>query len=194
MKSSFTLTELLITFAVVLIISSMLSPVAAKAYSSTVNVECKSHLRQLGLNTIIYANAHNNLLPHEDAGSTKPPYDKAWYQVLRISWHERGIPLNKGFNIKMNDRIEDYGTPRSPVFRNLQTIKHPVKTPYLFDSKFSANTPKGIYSSASGHHEGTSNFLMLDNHVENIFTSSEQWQKDSPLFWDPDVSLDDQKL
>ena len=194
MKQSFTLIELMVSIAIIMIVVSLFQPAIAKALNQTKNVGCKSHLRQLGISTTIYLDNHKNLLPHEDAGSTNPPFNKAWYQVLGISWHERGIPLTKGFNLKMNDRLEDYGTPSSPLFRNMQTILFPSKTPYLFDSRHSLHTAKGIYSSVSGHHSGYANFLMLDMHVQNIYTSPTSWQKESPLYWDPDQSLDNQSL
>ena len=194
MSRCFTLVELMVSLSIIAILASLIQPMLHGAIVKSRETECKSHLRQLGIQSFIYANNNNDRLPHEDAGSSRPPYNQAWYQVVDISWHERGIPLEKGFNIKMNDRLEEYGSPPSPAFRKLSTIKYPTKTPYLFDSKFSLYTPKGVYGSASDHHEGTANFLMLDLHVENIFTSPKFWQKSQPLYWNPDVPLHQQVL
>jgi prepilin-type N-terminal cleavage/methylation domain-containing protein len=62
-KQAFTLTELLVTVAIIGTLAALLLPALSRAKSQGRNVVCVSQLRQLGVATRLYAEDNNNKLP-----------------------------------------------------------------------------------------------------------------------------------
>jgi len=60
----FTLVELLVTMAVIVILASLLLPVISKAKGLANSVTCKNHLRQMGMALAMYVNDSQNRYPY----------------------------------------------------------------------------------------------------------------------------------
>jgi hypothetical protein len=179
-------------------------------------VECKLALGDLGVATAFYALNNDNFLPHEDAGSSKPPKDMCWYQVLDpyiqrrpIAWAKQDPTLrdlhqdditHAGFSYKMNSRLEEYKGEKSyysDSFRHLSSISDPSQTMLYFDgdvSEHHINKPYGMYNQVVNRHRDQANLLFIDQHVDSSSGGfeSENWSGPGGYLWDPDVSLDQQ--
>jgi len=100
--SAFTLIELLVVIAVISILASMTMPAVMDAMRQGQDVKCKNNLGQLGYGLMLYANAHDQLLPPfgyapwpdhpEGRYSLRGPF---WSETMAIflhhnrSYHER---------------------------------------------------------------------------------------------------------
>ena len=63
-KRPFSLVELLIVMAVLLVLVSLLQPALRNALEYGRSITCKKNLQNLGLQTILYVDDHNNAIPH----------------------------------------------------------------------------------------------------------------------------------
>ena len=185
----FTLIELII---VITLLFSTVGWLGQKVWThvraKSEQIECSLSLGDLGVATAFYALNNDNFLPHEDAGSTKPPTDMCWYQVLDpyiqrrpIEWSKQDPTLrdlhqadmsDAGFSYKMNSRLEDYKGKKnhySPPLRHLSSISDPSKTVLYFDgdvTKSQINLPYGMYKQVVNRHRDQANLIFIDQHVE----------------------------
>src|SRR5689334_8707649 len=82
---AFTLIELLVVIAIIAILAAMVLPALGKAKEKAKATSCLSNLKQWGIASHMYANAHNDSLPPE--GSFFPgnsPQTHAWYVQLPL--------------------------------------------------------------------------------------------------------------
>ncbi|MGB2987830.1 MAG: type II secretion system protein, partial [Phycisphaerae bacterium] len=66
-RQGFTLIELLVVIAIVGLLISILVPALSKSRANAKLTVCRSHLSQLGLAIIIYADQHRELIPRGPA-------------------------------------------------------------------------------------------------------------------------------
>ncbi|MCM8535158.1 MAG: type II secretion system GspH family protein [Lentisphaeraceae bacterium] len=107
-KVNFTLIELLVVIAILGILSSILLPSLHKSRAASQAAVCMSNLQQLGRFSMVFAQEHNNILPHScsnDSGVapssryfTDKYYDKAGkYTHFFTIWRNYGY-ADEGLN------------------------------------------------------------------------------------------------
>jgi prepilin-type N-terminal cleavage/methylation domain-containing protein/prepilin-type processing-associated H-X9-DG protein len=196
-ERGFTLLELLVATAIIVILTATLFAGVGAARSRARQANCISNLRQLGIAAEIYAQNSRGFLPHEDAGSTQPPHDCAWYDALtpylkcdepdRVrqcptveaepSWH----------TYKMNSLLETGDIP----FYRMGSTRRESRTVFLFDGRVDSSgvryQTKGTWNSAASRHRGATALLFLDGHVANYRSvrDSSGWLSQGPFIWDP---------
>jgi prepilin-type N-terminal cleavage/methylation domain-containing protein len=193
-RSGYTLVELLITMAIICMLASLLMPVFAAAFKAAGRISCSSNLRQVGSAFSLYTIDHNANIPHEDNGSSQPPFNSGWYIVLKDYINEDGIficPLERhtpGYkSYKMNSLLE---TEENPFF-NIATVLPPSNTVLLFDGRIDnlgvRYSSKGTWNMISSRHELFPNILFIDSHVEHVTNDFDTagWADEGGLTWEP---------
>src|SRR5512145_2386267 len=62
-REAFTLIEVLVVVAIIALLLAILLPSMSKARESSRSALCLSNLKQMGLGVLMYAEAHNTILP-----------------------------------------------------------------------------------------------------------------------------------
>ncbi|MBF0197882.1 MAG: hypothetical protein HQL32_09235 [Planctomycetes bacterium] len=194
-----------------LILSSFTQKVISNSAELGQQTKCLISLKIVGDAFELYWTDHNGDLPHEDFGSTKPPYEMCWYHLLDpyisvnpkytakqdpsyLELHNNDS-TQAGFSYKMNSRLEDYQGSKSspsPSIRNINTVLRPRPTVLLFDGRVDKNPyirrSYGMHTSVENRHDGKSSMLFLDNHVELISGPENElfWTNEGDYTWDPD--------
>lgn len=145
MKSGFTLVELLVVIAIIGILISMLLPAVQNVREAARRTECMNNLRQVGLATISFHDAHRAFPPARTADSNQvfPLFAKNGPD----SWFVRILPFVEQNNIyKEWDLTEKYANQPEVA------VSTPVAT-FLCPSRHSisnANAPDAIVVSGAG--------------------------------------------
>jgi prepilin-type N-terminal cleavage/methylation domain-containing protein/prepilin-type processing-associated H-X9-DG protein len=195
----FTLLELLVCVAIVVVLATMMLPVLSRAKEKARAIICLSNLRQWGAATHLYVVDHEDYLPPEGHPN---PFESStnvgWY--VQLARHA-GIPRYHDMPWRTNAAIEPGRTvwlcpsnPRRSNGRNLfhyclnqhvngtgewnqpmpfASIPSPSTMVWLFDSK---NLPAvGYWGFAHTNlHHGGAQFTFLDGHASR-FRSEAYW-------------------
>lgn len=76
---AFTLLELLIVIAIIVILASMLLPALSKAKKHAQKSVCVANLKQIGLGITLYSSDNNGYLPYQEGGATTTMM--LWYKT-----------------------------------------------------------------------------------------------------------------
>lgn len=215
---SFSLIQILVSTVLVLALA-MLTPKVIHHVQETKNkTTCGLTLYRMGRATQQYTDDNDGFLPHEDFGSSKPPYHMCWYVLIDPYFNDKKDPLEAkqdpsyldlehvdfsktGFSYKMNSRLEDYkGTKSytSPALRHMSTLGNPEQSVLYFDGdvkKHWLNKPYGMYKQVENRHQQKANLLFLDVHVgehDGGQGNESTWKNAGGLIWDPDAPMDQQ--
>jgi prepilin-type N-terminal cleavage/methylation domain-containing protein len=196
-ERGFTLLELLVTIAIIVTLAATLFGGVEAARARARQVNCVSNLRQLGIAAEIYAQNSRGFLPHEDAGSTCPPRDCAWYDVLtpylrcddpdRVKQCPVVDAASNWHTYKMNSLLE---TADVPFYRMGSTGRESM-TVFLFDGRIDSSgvryQTKGTWNSAASRHREATVLVFLDNHTASYRSvqDSAGWLSQGPFIWDP---------
>ena len=195
----FTLLELLVVMAVVLVLAGLALPALARARGQGYRAFCLNNLRQWGLATQMYVLDHDDFLPPD---GTPNPGDSntntGWYiQLPRelglpryhdMEWRTNAAaatgftvwlcPSNRRrsngrnlFHYCLNSYVNGTGEAAVPV--RLNTLPSPASLVWLFDSK---NLPAVGYWGYchTNLHSGGAQFLFLDGHARR-FRRADYW-------------------
>jgi prepilin-type N-terminal cleavage/methylation domain-containing protein/prepilin-type processing-associated H-X9-DG protein len=196
-KRAFTLTELLVTIAVIAIIASLLLPSLTKAQAKGRSTVCINHLRQWGLALHQYAADNDDYFPPEGTG-TSLNSETGWYIALprqigistynEMPWRTNAaVPLtptpllcpsntnrSNGFNLFhycLNEHID--GTGSSDRHVTLASIKNATQLVFLFDNGGRAARAQQNNVHTNIHLAGA-NVSFVDGHASH-FRNLDYW-------------------
>ena len=142
--AAFTLTELLVTLAIITILTGLLLPAVTSVRSSALRIECVSNLRQVGMTDHHYLTDHNRMPAEGNKGVDDPATSPAWFYRLppyldekhinqpftifhcpEFSWSgpqvfSNASPKSYKMNIPQNDYKQLFLKMRSPFIRNVK--------------------------------------------------------------------------
>lgn len=159
-QKSFTLIELLVVVAIIAVLVALLLPALTRAREAARQTTCASHLKQIGVATVLYGNEWNDFLPAFSA-EIRPGVWLSWYQALfndmpgypgpnfnsgvyncpsqtdsaaRTVWHYgRNIDLTfTTFYFTAPIEIVEFNR-RGSSYRKLNQVGYPDKTAYVAD-------------------------------------------------------------
>lgn len=188
-RTGFTLLELLVALAVVLVLAALLLPVLSMARQASRRAQCLSQIRQLGMAFLAYTSDADGFLPHEDNGDSLPPFGCGWFEVLDTACRQcpgiRGQASWRSY--KMNSLLEE----GSVAFLNLNSVAEPSRTVLAFDGRTEnagvRSLPKGTWEMAAPRHGTGTTVVFCDGHaawVRARFDAS-GWDGPNGLEWSP---------
>lgn len=197
---AFTLVELLVTLAILLVLSALAVPAMARAQQWARAVPCLGNLRQWGIAVHLYADDHDDQLPPEGfPNPTERHTNIGWYVQLprelrlppyhTLPWRTNaalspGIttwlcPANRRrsngrnlFHYCLNELLDGTGGEETPT--RVSAIPEPSRAVVMFDSKNlpAVGTPNFVHTNL---HRGGAQVLFLDGH-------SRQFRRET--YWD----------
>lgn len=173
----FSLIELLVTIAIIAVLSSLLLPALGKARKSVQAVTCKNMLRQLGSGGALYAQDYGTYYPpywQKDDGSTGrwyyPEFIGGYVGIRQVAdWPKMNCPSEtRRLTTSGVDKIAtwypsapDYGYSRSDLGLseppNLKRITSPSQKAFLSDSSnWTVNGASVVSTGAPSYADGSS--------------------------------------
>jgi len=197
-RAGFTLPELLVVLAILLLLAAPLAAAVSKAQHSARRIHCSSNLHQWGIATHTHATDHEDRLP-PDGAPNGISIDSAWYIDLPIAmgiatyphagtWRTNPAatvpnsvwlcPANRRrsngnllFHYTLNRRVNGSGDGTHPT--SSASIPAPSETIWLFDNgRLAAVAAEGNVH--TNLHGTGAHFLFLDGHAQR-FPASAYW-------------------
>ena len=183
----FTLIELLVVIAIIALLASLLLPALGQAKQRAWATACLSHVKQIGLASVLYGDDHNESLPqsshqHESWVGTLQPY-AGGTNLWRCP---RDANRTRLYSYALNDFLLPPEAARSGAgdYSKFSWVPSPSETFFLAecadayansDHFHFADPEDGDYSPdgfpaqvAVLRHQHTANYLLVDGHVERL--------------------------
>ena len=173
MKRAFTLIELIVVIAIIVILAAILFPVFNRGHGGNANTSsCQSNLKQIGLGFSQYTQDYNNKFPRVSRKGSRgwsqdiQPYIKSWQIFQCPSAAKHTLQTTDYF---YNSGLE--GVATGDLVSQTQTIMGgdgPDDAPlssHLSALPLDAATNEQSFAQ---RHFGTSNFLFADAHVKRL--------------------------
>jgi prepilin-type processing-associated H-X9-DG protein len=206
----------MLVMGLLLCLTILLTKSLIASHHASLGAQCSVSLKNVGQALFLYTENNNDFLPHEDAGSTQPPHNECWYDVIQPYFgsqapervlqdpslshlHTDDLDV-QGKSFKFNSRLEGYKGSKakaSPDFRHMSTFSDPKRSILIFDGDVTSshkNKPYGMHTQVENRHLNKANLLTADGSVvsDDGHNKGEQWTTTGGWIWDPDVSLADQ--
>lgn len=213
-SSAFTLLELLVSLALIAILSALLLSTFSRSIGLAKGISCHANLRQWGIATHLYTMENDDYLPMDGSPNGRSLHN-GWYidlpkQIHLPPYHSRpwhtnaAVPLPKStwlcpanprrsngknlFHYCLNRHISGDGSGKSS---RITSLKDHSKLVWIFDNGKLAAVAQQNNVHPNLHRQGA-NFLFLDGHSQN-FHNREYWdfhsnkgRTNSPsILWQP---------
>ncbi|MBU0477191.1 prepilin-type N-terminal cleavage/methylation domain-containing protein [bacterium] len=163
-RSSFTLIELLVVIAIIALLASMLLPGLQEARALAKRTVCISHLRQLGIASMIYFDNHDGFFPVQNNGviDWRHQLNQQYIGVALDDWNDTSSPY---FCPVGGDDVYIYGMTLNNNGKNIKSYgkANPSETMYMLDSTVIQTWPNA--NRLRTIHNDGGNILWLDGHV-----------------------------
>ncbi len=196
MKTRFTLIELLITIAIIAILTAILLPFLNSARATAVSASCRNNLKQVGLLYFSYANDSNGIFPISKCSYNDIQWIVQYFPQDKIPKYAscpavdqpnktKGHTYGSLGMIRLGDPYNTfYGSPwgkfefeegSSMKWFDMKRLKHASTCWLLTDSIYFSGTQEGCeaynpsYTSNAGfhfRHKESLNGLFADGHIE----------------------------
>jgi prepilin-type processing-associated H-X9-DG protein/prepilin-type N-terminal cleavage/methylation domain-containing protein len=215
LTAAFTLVELLVVIAVVVILASLLLPALARAKAQVRGTVCSNNLKQWTMAAHLYAADHDDLMPAEGTPNGIST-TTGWYILLprllgiaaysELPWRTNpAAPLdhsiwicpsntnrsngNNLFHYCLNDHVDGTGAEDRPV--RMGSIPRPAQVVWMFDNgkRAAVAQQNNVHTNLHG---GGANFSFVDGHVSRLrnfeywdFKSNQGRTNNSQVVWTP---------
>jgi prepilin-type N-terminal cleavage/methylation domain-containing protein/prepilin-type processing-associated H-X9-DG protein len=201
MNKAFTLAEIMIVMAIILLLGSLLLPAIAGAYDSALRIACTNNMHQMSVCSMLYAKEHRNRLPAEgNKGIKDPKKSRAWFYCLPPYADAEDVQTrNSVFQCPgceiADPHIFNHASPKSYKMNGYLDNKNRSKTYrlgllkdessiILFIDAVAGETGMGQWGHAARSavtdewHPGAINVLYLDGHSQKIIDTPENIAED----------------
>jgi prepilin-type N-terminal cleavage/methylation domain-containing protein len=183
----FTMVEILVVLAIIIIVVAMLMPALARAKQQSVSTQCKSNLRQIGVELRIYADANRGWWFPPDLGVNVPPPERWGVHVFKpANAHPPVMTCPADFEpIEDHSYVLNYHLADHKIKSHSTKSAMGGKTPsevilagekvtsetdyYMAVSEFDRVVEKNRHGRILG-----SNYLYIDSHVDAVAPSEAQ--------------------
>ena len=209
-RKGFTLVELLVTIAILVVLAGLLAPVGKGLITRSQAVKCSQNLRQIGIATMMYAGDNQMTLPQST--HQKASGGKSWLTSLQpyasgtITFKCPHEPDRKRtYTYVLNDFLtpKPSGAPPDLNYSILAKVDRPEETlmfaeastsyqnsdHFHFAEYYGQKMPPSAFESQVGvrFHGGSANYLFADGRVETLSWTEVQrlLRKDGTRFLNP---------
>jgi prepilin-type processing-associated H-X9-DG protein/prepilin-type N-terminal cleavage/methylation domain-containing protein len=159
-RRAFTLIELLIVLAVLILLAAILFPVIAPLREATQNATCQSHLRQLGAAVRLYAQEYDGHFPF---GGSRPNFGDGevgtWDWQNTIARYLKGSAISKRKIYRCPSSTDLDEDPQDPT--RWEWDRNPVS--YLYNNELARNRQPVTESAVKAP---SACWLLLDGHSD----------------------------
>jgi prepilin-type N-terminal cleavage/methylation domain-containing protein/prepilin-type processing-associated H-X9-DG protein len=204
---AFTLIELLVVIAIIAVLAGLLLPTLSRAKQQACATACLSHLKQIGVAGVMYADDHDDALPRSSHEG------QSWVGTLQPYVGGTNLwrcPRDPNGTRRYSFALNDFLTPPSPFAPNKTDYARMVSVPAPTETMLMAECadrysnsdhfhfaypdeggfgPAAFRESVAVHrHLAAANYLFVDSHVERIKWSvlSSRLHRSGSRLIDPD--------
>lgn len=154
-KCGFTLTELLITIAIIVVLSAVAVPVSVSMVEKSRQATCVNNLRQIGAGLQMYLGDHRDVLPELALGRASKSSDEPVLETVLLGY----VDSEEVFHCP-SDKSEFKKTGCSYNWNITQNGRRIDKLSFLGNEERPERIP--LVSDKEGWHDGKTNFLYAD--------------------------------
>lgn len=146
---SYSLIELLVTIAVLVVLASLLQPSLVRLVENARKVECASHLKQISLGSLTYANDFDGLFPACRSNLVQIAFNTSDFEMLQAAGWADESKMVDSFNCPSRDfktnKIDLYGQwiIGYQYFGGIRQWRNPM-------GRFASRSPVTVQTAAPG--------------------------------------------